>query len=375
MARRRIKKARITSIALCPRGKNKMPVIYKADDHTVEFDTIVKAGDNFDEDGELTALVYVPEHPDTDGDVASAEVIKEMAYDAQKRGGVDLDIRHDGKPLSKEQAYVAETFIVQKGDERFKSFRDRDGQEVNTEGAWATVIKIDDPEIRENYREGDWGGVSMFGTAEVISQKQDDMADQVVAALAKRLGLPSDPDGDDDMKPEEMTAALEANNEKLSKSIVDGLTEAIPAVLAKMNPTNKDDDSDSQSKTTKAAKSDTTKDEPPTFTGDPTNVEDLAKHEEALELYHLRKDVDFNDPAQVAAYREKLAKMTEGAEEDEEEEMPQSKKRVSTRPVSKGDEETGQNGFFNVSKEDQRASEAGSRMAAFVNRRRGFAKT
>jgi flagellar biosynthesis GTPase FlhF len=162
---RKIKKAKISFISLVPAGANKMPVIYK-EDGTMEMQTLSK----MQEDGELLAVVYVPGLVDADGDYADAKVIKEMAHDFLQNSR-KIDLRHNGQSLSANQAYLAESFIVAKGDERFKDFKDYDGNPVDVTGSWAVVIKVEDPELRKLYREGQWNGVSMFGRAEVVNEK------------------------------------------------------------------------------------------------------------------------------------------------------------------------------------------------------------
>ena len=117
--KRRIRNAKITHVSLCQAGKNKLPVLYKADGKDrVRFESLAKATDKFDDQGELLTVVYAPEHRDVDGDIASAEAIKKMAY-SFARDGQGLDIEHDGKVLPREDAYVAESFLIAKGDERF----------------------------------------------------------------------------------------------------------------------------------------------------------------------------------------------------------------------------------------------------------------
>ena len=60
MKRRRIKNADVQFVTLCPRGANRMSVVYKSDGHA-EFDALHK----FDvERGELLAVVYSPEMRD-----------------------------------------------------------------------------------------------------------------------------------------------------------------------------------------------------------------------------------------------------------------------------------------------------------------------
>jgi len=87
------------------------------------------------------------------------------------KNGAKLDIRHDGKAIAKEKAFVAESFIIQKGDERFQGWKDYDGKEVDVSGGWGIVVKIDDPDLRKSYREDGWNGVSLAGHAELIDDE------------------------------------------------------------------------------------------------------------------------------------------------------------------------------------------------------------
>lgn len=213
---RRIKKAKITFVSLCPRGKNQMPVLFK-DDGTFEVQTLVKE----QAEGELTALVYVPEHSDSDGDVADAKVIKEMAHDYLRDSG-KVDVRHNGQALTKEQGYVAESFIVQKGDPRFEDMIDLKGRPVDAAGSWGMVIKIDDPELRSKYANGEWQGVSMFGFAEQVEhvdkeEKVDGRLLRILKSLIPGMGG-SQTQKEDSMENAELMKALEALTSK-----VDGL--------------------------------------------------------------------------------------------------------------------------------------------------------
>jgi hypothetical protein len=149
-------------VSLCKRGKNRLPVLYKADDSTIEFQTLVKEAPAFDERGELLTLVYAPGVTDSDGDFASdPEAIRSMAYSFMQNGA-EIDVQHNGIALKKDQAFPAESFIVQKGDPRFSEWKDNDGNPVDATGAWGAVFKINDPELRAKYRSGEWNGVSLF---------------------------------------------------------------------------------------------------------------------------------------------------------------------------------------------------------------------
>lgn len=197
---KRITSATITAIALCRRGKNGLKTLLK-DDGSVEFGTLVKAaGDN-----ELLCVVYAPERPDDDGDFAEADVIKSMAH-SYLRDHRALDIEHDGKKLSDKQAYVAESFIVAKGDMRFQDWKNYDGNSAgDLTGAWASVIKIEDPVLQKAYREGGWDGVSLFGRAAVERVENKAAARRVADRLAKALHPQ-----ENEMNEEQLKAALAA---------------------------------------------------------------------------------------------------------------------------------------------------------------------
>jgi hypothetical protein len=263
-----MKKARAQFISLVPRGANTLPTFYKSEDG-FEIRTLLKASDDA---GEITAVVYAPEVTDSQGDVASADVIKDMAYAFQKEGG-QLDMRHDGKIIDKTRAYVAETFIVQKGDERFSSMKDYAGKPVDVTGAWAVVVKVEDPELRALYREGGWQGVSIGGFGEFEA-----------------------PEGTS-MTKEELAGAFEA----LGKQLLEGLKQAAPAPVTKEAPAVV-----------------------PVFKGDPSDLKAVRAHRQALQKQALLAQVDWSNAESVAAYEAELEKATEAS-------------KASNVPVTKGE--------------------------------------
>jgi len=327
---RRIKKARIKHISLVPRGANQLPVIYKSDDD-IRFATIIK--DNIEE-GELTAIVYAPETRDSQGDIASAEVIKEMAHDFAKNGE-GIDIRHDGQTVDKDKAYVAESFIVQKDDERFSDTRDYDGNPVDVTGAWATVIKIDDESLRQEYRDGKWNGVSMGGTAVVEAEKTG-----------------KSPKGEIEMTKEEMQALLKENNEAVLTTVTTTLIKAgvLPDPEATEDPKAKPDPA-------------------PVFKGAMNSEADRKAHKKRLAIW--KAEQDHADDA-VALF-EALEKIEEefaeadpaidkeaGIEEDDSPKVKELKRelakerRASNQPVE-GDGDNTNNDLISggISKEDR----------------------
>ncbi len=186
--KRRFKKGRIDFLTLCHRGANNQPVVYKADGLTPR--VVLKATED---KGEVTALVYVPEVRDNQGDIASAEVIKNMAYGFAEAGH-QIDILHNEIAVAPERAFVAENFIVQKGDPRFAGWKDYNGNPIDPTGAWGVVVKVNDPALRALYKDGKWNGVSMGGTGDFVdetkvgkAQEKDDMNEEQVTALVKKI--------------------------------------------------------------------------------------------------------------------------------------------------------------------------------------------
>lgn len=234
---RRIKKAAIKFISLVPAGANKVDAVYKADG-SFSFSPLVKASDNFDEEGELLAVVYAPNMRDSQGDIADASVVKQMAHDFIANGA-GIDINHDGKPVGKDRARVAETFLVRKTDDRFHGWKDRDGNQVDLTGAWAAVIKIDDPELRKKYRSGEWAGVSMGGTALVEAEKTagsslDRLVDALKAFAAPQQATQTATSKSTDMTPQELQTVISESN----KTLLAGVAELIKSIAPKAE--NKD---------------------------------------------------------------------------------------------------------------------------------------
>lgn len=190
-AKRKIKKAEISHISLCPKGANKMQAIYKSfegldKECPVQISSLVKEL----EEGVIAAVVYSPDSPDADGDFASKEVVKEMCYGfAANKGGVD--IRHSFSEVPKDVAFVAESFIIQKADPRFSDIKDDEGKLVDCEGSWGIVLKIEDENLKKLYREKEWVGVSIGGKAEFEPVKkeksEEDDSDKTLNIVQKIL--------------------------------------------------------------------------------------------------------------------------------------------------------------------------------------------
>lgn len=362
---RRIKSALISFISLVPRGANQLPVLYKSEDQTARFDCIVK-DDRFNEEGLLTAIVYVPEVADSQGDIASAAVIKQMAHDYVRNVGA-VDVKHNTAALPREKVSVVESFLVQKNDTRFADLKDYSGRPVDATGGWGVVIKVDDSELRRLYREGHWNGVSMFGPAVVEPLSKSDIPDR----LAERLAGGSNPNrSNNDMDIKELKDALESSNTSLVKTLTDSIVAGLAKALKPDAPAN---------------------DKPAAnvvkFEGDPTKIADVRKHAARVRA----ANVDWNSPASVLEYQEALVKEETEAKAaadaakaaNDATKTPELKKaeealaaaqaeitrisKGSNQPATeKGDEGANTAG---LSKSELSGVKAGDRMAKFINKR------
>lgn len=271
--RRRIKKVReINFLSLVPTGANWFPVLYKEapeGSQNLEINLLTK-GEITDE-GLLTALVYAPEVRDRQGDVASAEIVRDMAH-AFAKAGLNLDIRHDEKPVGRDKAFVAESFIVAKGDPRFAGWKDLDGNAVDAEGGWGVVLKIEDENLRKLYREKKWNGVSMGGRAEFEIEKGAERPQETILMDEK---------------------ALKLMFENLQKSIVEAITSA-------NKPPEKP-----KAEEKVVAKIDL------------TSIKDVQKRLADLRKEKLAQEIDVNNPESLEAHLELLKQMQDDAEKSE----------------------------------------------------------
>lgn len=383
---RRIKKVKVTHLALCKRGKNQLPVLYKAEDGeggaaTVEVQTIVKAMDDFDDHGELLVIGWAPEHRDIEGDIADAEVCKAMGHSFM-REGARLNIRHGSENITRDRAFVAESFTIQKSDERFHDLQDYQGNDVDVTGGWAALIKIEDPELRRLYREEGWNGISLQGEADGTYEPTTNKVQKARDLFrANHTDDRSDnPTQEYDMKPEELEAILKGNRE---------------ATLALLTPLIKAQDPAPVVPPVAPAKPIAKAEDEPKieFTGDPLNKEEVAEHLRQVKAARLAKSVDWNDPKAVENHLATLAKMDPdngdpGDDDDDVDDLddegepkPRRKpiaKSADARARGRSDQNTAdprnprskipsELREFSLSKEEIAGLDCADRMAAFIN--------
>lgn len=382
---RRIKKAKIAFISLVPKGVNKLPVIYKEEDNSFVLNPIVKGGENFKEKGELLVIAYAPEKVDSQGDIASHEVIKEMAYDYMKSGG-QIDIRHDGKALGRDKIFIAENFIVQKGDPRFTNFTDYDNKPVDVTGSWGMVLKVEDKNLRGLYNNGDWAGVSIGGSAEFEKSAGVNNAEQILQDLISKIGTEEPatiPQEDifmtitkEDLS-EIFAGQTKAINEAVAKAIKDSHVpteaekrEKLVAFAEELGIEIPDTKTVSKKPIKKAAKDEVDHlTEAPVFKGDPTDANAIAEHVFQVKQFELRKDLDWTDADAVERYQEALSEL-----QKEDEEATGTKRKPAKSKAPKGTvEKTSTPGYFgdDLSKKEQEGLECGELVAAIFKEENG----
>jgi len=377
--KRRIKKAKVKFLSFCPRGANQLRTVYK-EDGSFSVESLVKASPDFNEQGELFACVYAPEFRDSQGDIASAPVIKEMMYDAAKEG-LSLDLRHNEEPLAKADAFIAESFVIQKDDPRFADMSTYDGSPVDVTGGWGVVLKIDNPVLREKYRQGEWAGISLSGMAAGQIEKHDsDEAPGWFNSFLQKIGFKNlQISGDIEMTGDELKAILTENN----KAIVTGFA----SVMAKMQGVELDDEGNPKAPATKTEKGDAA------FEGEIT-PKNLKKHALKLRKEQVVKGLDWTDTEAIKKAEEELASI-----QAEEEALAQPKsdskdddlsEEEVAAGIAKEDSSTVRDLKLRLFKEQKRSNQPptgskteksdtdshvalGQAMAEEVNKRRGYA--
>lgn len=172
---------KVRFISLCRRGKTGLRAVYKSDEETVlNTEVLIKASENFDEEGLLYACLYAPNAVDEDGHWATPQTIQKMAHEAFL-AGLKLDIYHDENPITPDRAGLVESTIIQEGDTRF-------GDSAKLVGGWGVAIKLSDPILRAKYREEGWAGTSIGGVA--VTREAEPLEVQkasVLSSFVRRL--------------------------------------------------------------------------------------------------------------------------------------------------------------------------------------------
>lgn len=178
---RQLKSVTIESISFVPKIKNNLPIFFPAS-NMIELKSLVFNS----ADGLLTVIVYDLESCIIKNCTVAPDILSNVAHD-YLRSGAKLERYHSGRTIRKNQAAVVESFIVQRGDPRFKKIRDYENKLIDVTGAWVMLIKLYDKSLQSLYRGVQaWNGVSIFGKA-IFEEKSENFSissEPLKAALA-----------------------------------------------------------------------------------------------------------------------------------------------------------------------------------------------
>jgi hypothetical protein len=152
---RRLKRIDVNFISLVDKGANRKKLVFKREgsgELAFEKPVTIK---KLDEDQRLIfCIVYSPEEIDTQGDTASADVIKDAAYNFMRCARTNnIDKQHDFIP---DEGFVAESWIVKENDPVFPE---------EPAGSWAVGIKVENDETWNLIKCGEITGLSLAGLA------------------------------------------------------------------------------------------------------------------------------------------------------------------------------------------------------------------
>lgn len=120
-------------------------------------------------------IVYAPDQVDAHDEYASAQTIRRAAYEFMREARLkNIDTEHS---FTTEMAYVAESWLIRKGDALFPD---------EPEGAWAVGIQIGDVDLWKKLKTGDLTGISLAG----IGRVEDDPADPPPASFTQKDAVP-----------------------------------------------------------------------------------------------------------------------------------------------------------------------------------------
>ena len=206
---RKLKKIDVNFISLVDRGPNRKKLIFKnntGNASAFEKDIPIK---KFDEEQKLVfCIVYSPDETDAQGDSASADVIKEAAYNFMKCARTNnVDKQHDFIP---DEGFVAESWIVKENDNVFPG---------EPEGSWAVGIKVENEETWQAVKNNELTGISLAGLA-IIEEAEKQQNELTMKSINEWFEAPKENAG--------------TEKDSLTENAINALADKL-AVLEKMN--------------------------------------------------------------------------------------------------------------------------------------------
>lgn len=165
---KRLKDLDIHILSLVDKAANKRSLILKnssssPNDSEIDRTVVIRKVD--DEKRIAYSIVYPVNQSDAHGEYADAETVEKACWHFMKKSKTgNVDKQHD--LVVDQDCYVAENWIVRKGDELFPDEADLH--------AWASGIKVDNDEIWQKIKKGEITGVSMWGFAQRVDDEPEE---------------------------------------------------------------------------------------------------------------------------------------------------------------------------------------------------------
>ena len=222
-----LKNIQIQEISLVKAGANGVQFITKAADGAPRVMAAIKKTDSVKKIA--VGIVYQPDTPDSDNEMATAEEIEKAAWGALQNHAI---VKTGHKESEAAPAFLAESYIVKAGD-----------PDEFPEGGWAVVVKVEDDALWEQIEKGEFQAFSMGGAAEkapVEKQGESDPGEEVekevsidsmvyvtglkdvlavVTSIAQNLGDVVKAVGEIAEKASGKNEELEKRNEEINKAV------------------------------------------------------------------------------------------------------------------------------------------------------------
>jgi hypothetical protein len=156
-------------------------------------------------------IVYAPDQEDSQGDFATANEIRKAADNFMAEGrSKNVDTHHN---FEKTDAYVAESWLVRKGDPLFAA---------EPEGAWAVGIQVTSDRLWRGLEKGELSGISLAGMAQTSPAQKEEAPGWLPKILEKltptKKELPMDEIKELQKQVTELAAKMDALTASLQKA-------------------------------------------------------------------------------------------------------------------------------------------------------------
>lgn len=326
---KQLKDLDVKYLSLVDAGANLKTLVYKSlisrekgPGESGSFDSVSKHLEirKVDQDKHLVyCIVYAPDEVDAHGHSMTAEEIEKAAHKFMKAARTNqVDKQHDEDP---DEGYVAESWIVRKGDELF--------EEV---GSWAVAIKVLNADTWQQVKKGEITGVSLQGwaVADEIQEEEKSLFKKFMELFVEHNKQPTSKDFKGRLMERQIYQAVYALEDEIRLIIdsddyptLDAMKGAINAMIEQFQTyvNNLETDTEKSFNPTVMSKQKKSKAEEPEKTGG--SEEEPGELEKALSkaFEPIKKEIDEKLEG-IEERLEKVEKAAPGSQSDKGEDDP-----------------------------------------------------